>query len=258
MASNKEVGGGFWPQWNENKLFALLLAILLVYGIIFVWCKTRQVMLEANHIGIADRTAPYISVTATDSAMISPDIATVDLGFTINAATAGDAQKQATDKMSALTAALKALGIEDKDLKTSGYNVYPQYDYDQTPATIAGYEASQTLTVKIREQAKVSEVLSKAGDLGVTNVSSLRFEVDDESTVQAEAREKAIAKAYEQAFEIAKAMDARIIGVVSYSESNGGSYYPGYLYAESADMGSAISPGENEVEMTVYIEFAIE
>jgi len=256
--------GSFWPNWEGNKLFTLLLGILLVYGIVFIWTKTRESMYETNHIGVADREPPTISVSATDSASAVPDIATVDIGYTVIADTASKAQTDNSSQMNALILAVKALGIDAKDIKTSTFDVSPQYDYSNAgPARITGYQAIQNITVRIRDSAKVTPVLDKARELSATNVSGLRFEVDDTTSVEAEARKKAIAKAYAQALSIADAMGARLGAVVSYSEyHNGGPSPIPYMFDIKAEgMGGAapvVSAGENETSLTVNINFVLE
>jgi hypothetical protein len=166
--------------------------------------------------------------------------------------------------MNALILAVMALGIDAKDIKTSTFDVSPQYDYSNAgPARITGYQAIQNITVRIRDSAKVTPVLDKARELSATNVSGLRFEVDDTTSVEAEARKKAIAKAYAQALSIADAMGARLGAVVSYSEyHNGGPSPIPYMFDIKAEgMGGAapvVSAGENETSLTVNINFVLE
>lgn len=260
MASNTS---NFWPQWSDNRLFSLLLAILLVYTIVFMGVAIRKNLAEARTVGMNDREAPTISVTATGKASVANDLAYVDLGVTTRDVTAAEAQDKNNSTANKLIEGIKALGVDAKDIQTSSYNVYQTYRYnDDGSSEIDGYEASQSITVKIREQALQSKVLGAASELGATNVGGLRFATDDETVVQSEARKEAIEKAREQAREIARAMGARLGKVVSYSESFGGGY-PVY-YDLAADSRSAmapsptIEPGENEVNVTVYINFAIE
>lgn len=257
-------GNGIWPSWKENRGFALMLGILMAYGIVLIGAQIRLTMLEGSKVGVADRQPSTISVTAEATVLTSPDLATLDLGVTNVGTTAAIAQDANTKTMNSLVAGMKSLGIEAKDLKTTNYNVNPRYDYNQSPAVVEGYEASHTLTVTVRDSELVSKVVAKAGELGATNISSVRYESEDLSVAQAQVREQAIAKAYEQGLAIADAMGARLGGVVSYSELNSPAYpEPYYGYAMDARGGSnavlpELEPGLNEVVMTVYIDFAIE
>jgi uncharacterized protein len=254
----------FWPEWNEQPVFTTLLALLLLAGVVWASASAFKTLQESRHVGYGQQSAPSISVYADGDAVVLNDIATVDIGVTKDAPSATEVQTLATDAMNALTAAIKDLGIDAEDLQTSSYNVYPQYNYDDYPATIVGYEASQTLTVKIRNEDSVSAVLGKAAELGATNIGSLRFEADDNTAALSEARAEAIQKARAQAEATAQAMGATLGDIVSYSESEGGSDYPYYrLYAESMDGAtlSAASPdvqmGQSEIELTVYITYGL-
>lgn len=259
----KESSGGFWPQWSENKLFALLLAIFLVYGIVYSGVQIKKSLIETHRVGVADRQPPSISVTATDNASTTPNLATVDLGVTNTASTPEKAASDNATKSNAIIEALKALGIDGKDIQTSNYSVNPSYDYNSSPARVVGYEANETLTVKIRNTETAGSILAKALSLGATNISGLQYTVEDPAAVEAEARQNAIAKAYEQAAAIASAMHARLGGVISYSEyDNSPSPYPYALDAvKNMGMGGGapvLQPGQTEVSKTVQIEFAIQ
>jgi len=239
-------------------MFVVLLGILMAYAIVFLGAKIRETMFVSTNVGFADRPAPSISVTATATTTAASDIATIDLGIVNTAPSASAAQDDNTAKVNAMIAGLREIGVVERDMKTSTYTVYPQYDYNLSPAAVVSYEASQTVTVRIREKDLVNSVIEKAGDLGATNIGSLRYEADDKTAAEAEAREKAIGRAYEQAFTIADAMGARLGQVVSYAESDNPSYY-GYAYeAHGGASTPDIQPGEEEVVMTVYIDYAIQ
>ncbi len=253
----------FWPQWNDQPVFTTLLTLFLATAVVWLGAEAYRAVQESSRVGYGEQMAPSISVSAEGSAVAKNTISTVDIGVTKTAPAASDAQTEAVDAMNALTQAMKDLGIVADDLQTSSYNVYPQYDYEQFPAAIVGYEASQTLTVKIRESELVNAVLGKAGELGATNIGSLRFEADDDTEAMNAARTEAIAKARAQAEATAEAMGAKLGDVISYSESIGGSEYPYYRsYPEVSDSavgGSVpdIQMGQSEVQIYVYLNYAI-
>lgn len=245
--------GGFWPHWHDNKLFALLLAILLAYGIVWMAGMIRTQ-------GYAKQMAPSISVTATGEAVLETDLATVDLGVTSSGATGDAAQDANTEKVNALIAKLKEMGVEDRDLQTTNYSIYPQYDYNVSPPTVVGYEATQTVTARIRNKDMVGAILAAAGDLGATNVGNVRYDADDSSSAEAEARAEAIARAHEQAQQIADSLGVQLVDVVSYSESFGEPPYYPYPAADSAGRGGGspvIEEGEPEVMVTIYVNYAV-
>lgn len=257
MATNGR-SGGFWPSWEENKLFSVLLAVLLVYGIVWVFVSIQKTMAEARHVGVADQMAPTISVTGTGDASETPDTIEVDLTVVVDAASANAAQDEGSENTVALLAALRELGIEEADIQTTDYRVAPVYDYDVSPAVITGYRATQTITVEAGDKAMGEAVVAKAGDLGVTEIGDLRLTVADEDDALATAREEAIANAYEQAKAIADAMGQQLGRVVSYYESQGG-YYP-YVSAvaeRSFDGAANIAVGENDYEVNVTVTYSL-
>jgi len=253
----------FWPQWNDQPVFYVLLTLLLAAGVVLLGAEACKTLQESSRVGYGEQVSPSISVTAEGTAVVKNDIVTVDIGVTKTASEASDAQAEAIDAMNALTTAIKDLGVAVDDLQTSSYSVYPQYDYEQSPSVIVGYEASQTLTIKIRESELVNTVLGKVGELGATNIGSLRFEADDDARVTNVARIEAITKARAQAEATAEAMGVTLGDIVSYSESIGGSEYPyyrSYLEASDSAMGAAvpdIQMGQSEVQIYVYITYAI-
>lgn len=261
MASWEKQSTSIWPSWEENKMFTVLLGILMVYGIIWMGVNIKTAIQESRHVGLSDLSAPTIAVSATGTVSASPDVATVDVSVSKEASTATEAQDLASSSMTTVVAAMKDLGIASDDLQTSGFSTREVYDYDQSPAVLTGYESTQTLTVKIRDTNLTASVLDAGPKNGATEVSSLRYEIDDETDVQQEARVEAMAKAKRQAIEIAEAMGVRLGRVASYSESTGGSY-PMYLaadkaMAESADVGAVIETGTQDVEVTVYVTYSL-
>lgn len=258
--ANWNNNGGCWPSWQENKLFTVLLALVCLSIIGALTAQAWKTWREANATGFSELAAPTISVSATGEAAAVPDLATIDLGVRVTASSANVAQDQNTEKMNALIAAIQNLGIEEADMQTSSYSVDAQYNYNVSPAVITGYQASQTLTVKIRDNAKVGTVIETAGNNGANDVGSLYYEFEDDTAILAEARDEAIADARDQAEVIARAMGARLGAVVSYSEYSGGDdYYRSFANEMLADAGSApdIQVGENEVELTVSMTYAI-
>ncbi len=222
------------------------------------------------------RTAnPYqttIMVEGTGEATAIPDVARVTFSVTENATTVSDAQTAATEKTDTALSTLAELGIEEKDLKTISYSVYPQYEYQAPcytgvcPAVraprITGYEVSQTVEVTVRDTAKAGEVLQALGTTEVQNISGPNFTVDDMDSVKAQAREMAIAEAKEKAKILAKELGVRLGKVVSYYENQP---YSMYDYGYGGDMRmeamNAAAPslpvGEQETSVSVSITYEI-
>lgn len=253
----------FWPQWHENKPFALVLLIIGAFMIVFLRAKIEFVMQQTHQLNQAPLIEHDITVQGQGKAIAKTDIATVTLGVDTKAADVATAQTQNSTTMNGLLDKVKALGISADDIQTSNYNVYPNTIWN--PSTqmqeTDGWIVSQTITIKVRDTSKVSSLLSVAGQNGATSVSGPSFTVDDTSTVNAEARANAIADAKKQADALAQALGVKIDTVVGYSESTGGiGPFPYAMMDSTKSVGGAapvVSPGTNEVDMTVSITYKL-
>ncbi|MES2225435.1 MAG: SIMPL domain-containing protein [Patescibacteria group bacterium] len=195
-----------------------------------------------------------ITVNGTGKGAAVPDIARISFTVQETAPDVAAAQKAATAKTDAAIKAVAALGVADKDVKTTGYNVNPQYASPQPcypgamcvqgSQKITGYQVSQSVDVKVRDTAKAGDVLAALGNIGVQNISGPDFTVDDDTDVNAEARAAAIADARTKATELAKELGVHLGSVTNYSE-NGSTPMPMYSRAAGVAMDSAVATAPN-------------
>jgi len=249
---------------KDNKFLQGVIGLLAVALIIFVGAKTRNAFQEYHYIGTTGRDTIQIGGYGKVSA--TPDLAQASLGITTDGAKVADIQTQNTQKMNAIVAAVKAMGVEDKDIQTSNYSIYPKYDYSNGKQNIVGYTVSQNVTVKIRKLETVGDVLGKAGELGANQVNGLNFTIDDPTTLQAQARDKALADARTKADEVANKLGLHIVKVVTFSESSNSPTPPmPYAYdmkVEAANAGGASAPsvqsGSLDVESNVAVTYEVQ
>lgn len=216
-----------------------------------------------------------ITVNGEGEAFAVPDIASFSFSVSQDAATVSAAQEGVTKKMDAILAQLKDLGIEEKDIKTSDYSVYPKYTYSSSPCSINycppsqqkqdGYSASHSVSVKVREADKAGEALSVAGNAGATNLSSVSFTVDDEDKIVDEARAEAIKDAKEKAEMLADELGVKLVRVMGYSDNTSDGYPIPYATSVRMEGGSdavqakapTLPAGENKVTMSVSVTYEI-
>ncbi len=215
-----------------------------------------------------------INVIGNGEVTATPDIATFTFTVKAEGTDATTAQTKATEIMTAVTAYLGSEGVEEKDIKTTGYNLNPKYSYNERPCAMGmycppgdpvqtGFEVYQYVAVKVRDTNKAGTLLSGVGDKGVTDVSGLGFTIDDEDALKAEARALAIADAKKQAEVLAKELGVRLGDMTSYYEDQ--PYTP--YYGMGADMAmsaknetspAAVVPtGENTVTSRVNLTYEI-
>lgn len=216
-----------------------------------------------------------INVSGKGEVMAKPDIAQFSFSVRAEGADAATAQAASAEKINAVTAFLAENGIEDKDVKTEGYNMNPKYRYEQKPCLYGsycppgeqiadGFEVFQTITVKVRDMDKAGTLLSGVGSKGATDISGLSFTIDDEDALKAEARKLAIEDAQAQAEILAESLDVKIVKMLSYFEDTPMSpMYGGGMMdmAMSARAEMAPTPniptGENKTTSTVTITYEV-
>jgi uncharacterized protein YggE len=171
-----------------------------------------------------------ISVSGTSEVMAIPDIAQFSFSVRAEGETAAVAQEKSAESINAIMSFLARSGVEERDIKTQGYNLFPKYRYEQRPCTPTfcppgqsiqdGFEVSQSITVKVRDTNKAGDLLSGVGEAGATDISGLSFSIDDTDVLKMQAREEAIADAQEQAKALAKALGVRLVRMVNYYEDD--------------------------------------
>jgi uncharacterized protein YggE len=140
--------------------------------------------------------ANRFSVSAEGKVTAKPDVAILSFGVMTERSTVAQVTKENTDKMNAVIAAIKDNKIEDKDIKTTMYQLNPAYEYPPNARPyIRGYSLNQQVRVKVRDFETVGDVIAAATGAGANEVGSLQFTIDDPEALKAEARKEAIGKA---------------------------------------------------------------
>jgi uncharacterized protein len=254
---------------NLNRGLATLALIGLVVALGAYAYYTMQ---QSKYLYTGPTT---ISVMGEGEAVGVPDIGKFTFSVTESGKEAAAAQEASATKINSIIAALKEAGVEEKDIKTEYYNMYPKYKYEQAPCPYGsycpgeqvqdGFEVTQTIAVKVRQLDKSGALLALAGDKGATNISSLEFTIDDPQTLKEQARSKAIANAKEKAKVLAKELDVRLIKMVGYYEDEG--VVSPYAYGMGGDMmmkaesasfeAPQLPTGENTTNSKVTITYQV-
>lgn len=172
-------------------------------------------------VRVAD--GPVLSLSVTESVEAAPDMATVSTGVQTKAMTARQAMSANAVQMDKLVAALVSVGVDRKDIQTSGINLNPQYDYsgrkDGEGPRFLGYEASNQLSVKLRDIKKVGETIDKMVEAGATNINGPSFGINDDTALLQQARTKVIKAAGERAAYYAQTTGYRSARLIAISET---------------------------------------
>jgi uncharacterized protein YggE len=198
-----------------------------------------------------------ISVTGEATISVAPDLAQIESGITSDAKTAREASETNNVAMGKLLQALKAAGIDAKDIQTSRLSLQPQYAPNRTPGMVVGYHASNRVTVRLHDVAKVASTIDMLVSAGATDIGGIDFIVSQASKLLDDAREKAVADARRKAEIYAKAAGVTLGEPLSISEeSSPGPVFRGKMVA--APMAATpVAQGEETLSVTVGISWAI-
>jgi len=207
---------------------------------------------------------PVVELSVSESVDAKPDIVDIGAGVTSQASTAVEAMRINAREMNAVIDRIKALGIKDKDIQTTGINLSAQYDYDQSTSrqVFRGYQASNRVSVTLREVERAGEVLDALVAAGATDINGPNFSLDDDTGARAQARKAAFEKARAQAEEYARWSGFSGVRLLEINESVAAG--PPMPYAQSAerkmmDVSAAPTPVEpglvgTMVSLTVKFE----
>ena len=207
-------------------------------------------------------TGNTISFSGEGKVFAKPDIGLVRVVIFSEAATPQAAEKINSPKSDAVIDFLKKQNVAEKDIKTSEYNISPQYAYPRNEEPqIKSYLVYQELEVKIRNLDKAGTIIGGAGLAGGTKVNDLRLTIDDLDELKNQARSEAIAKAKKKANELEKQLGIRLGKIVNFSENTGG-FPNGVFYAKAAETGiggggPSLPTGENEIVVNINLTYQI-
>lgn len=206
-----------------------------------------------------------ISVQGEGKVNAIPDIAQLNFGVqTGRQRTAAAAMKMLSEKMNAVFEAVKALGVEEKDITTTGLSLFPSYDWKGGTRLDQGFEASQNLTVRVRDLEKISDVLDAAVRAGANQAGGVSFTIDDPSHLHEEARKMAIADAKEKAQVLAAQLGVTLGEFKGYWEEGGvPPVMPMMERSMAVGMGGGgyeptpIPAGEQEIRVVVSVTYEV-
>lgn len=210
--------------------------------------------------------APIVTLNVTETVEAAPDQATIGTGVQSRAPTAAQAMRDNAAKADKLIAALAKAGVAKRDIQTSGINLNAQYDYSDRPGQPAaprfiGYEASNQLSVKVRDVKQVGSLLDTLVAAGATNVNGPAFSIDDPTPMLSQARAAALRSADAQARFYAQAAGYRSARLVSISESNSGGQPPIPMAARfkaEAAQATPVEPGQVGSSVNLTVQYALE
>jgi uncharacterized protein len=203
---------------------------------------------------------PMITVSGEATVSVAPDQAQIEAGVASEAKTAREASEANNAAMSKVLLALKGAGIAEKDYQTSRLSLQPQYAPNRSgPSPVVGYRASNRVTVRVRDVARLASVIDVLVSAGANDIGGINFMVSNASKLLDEARERAVADARRKAEIYARAAGVTLGAPLSISEE--GAPGPVLYRAKVASAGMAVSApvaqGEETLQVNVSVSWAI-
>ena len=246
----------------SHFLRPLLLAIALPLGAFAMPVAAQATAPGASIAPMASSDGTLLAVSAQAEAKRVPDVATISAGVVTQSVEANAAMRANATQMDKVMDAIKAAGIAERDIQTSGINLNPQYKYvDNQNPTITGYQANNTVSLKVRDIGKLGKVLDALVASGANQVNGPSFEIDQPEPAYDEARRGALKKAQARAAMYAQTLGLRVRRIVSISEG-GGFRPPGpmpmmAMARGKAEADTAVSPGESTLSVNLDVVFEL-
>lgn len=246
---------------KDNKVLLMVIVALLVLSIV----ATGVLVFSNNSNGTTGSNSGNVntlSVAGKGEVTTLPDVGYISLGIETKNADVKIAENENSAIMDKILKALKGFDVEDTDIKTVGYNIYPQYEEynDEKPSTYAVYN---TIQITVKNLEDMSKIIDASVEAGANRTNNISFDVLDREASYNEALQDAVANARERAEILAEAAGLKIVGVVTINESSSPSYYYGdsLSYARTMDakesLDVSISSGDIEISASVSVTFEV-
>ncbi len=212
----------------------------------------------------APETVRTLEVNGTGVTYLTPDIATVYVGVHTEAPSATEAVDANKGKTTAVIDALKGAGVDEKDIRTTNFSIWPSQQYGPD-GTVTGttYMVDNSVYITVRNLDGLGDLLDSAISAGANSINSIQFDVADKSAAVKEARAKAVEDAKQQAQELASAAGVELVDIQAISFYDN-SPYPMFegKGGGAADMSAAntsvpIQPGQLSISVNVSLTYAI-
>ena len=196
-----------------------------------------------------------VTVTGEATIAVAPDTATMRIGVSSQEKTAREASETNAKQMTSVLAAIKSAGIADRDVQTSRLSLQPQYDPNKGTPHLTGFQATNQVTVRIRDIDRLPTVLDRAIAAGANEMSGIEFTVSEQSKLLDQARADAIADARRKAELYATAAGAKLGHVVSIAEEGPA---PPPRPMQTMRAGAVpIAPGEQTLRAIITVSYEL-
>ena len=244
-----------------KRLKSLYLGLSALMAITIIGCEPQIVapLLQSQE-------SRSIHVTGSGLVTGEPDIATLNLGVSVEKETVAEAREEAAIAMTAVIASLKANDIAENDIQTQNFSIRPRYDYTENGRVLRGYSVNNTVSAKVRELESISDIIDDAAEAGgdTVAVNNIQFMIEDPTPLQTQARALAVKNAEAKAQTLAEASGVALGKPIMITETSRTASPPIAYAAEaafaddSARSATPIESGELTVTVNITVVYEIE
>jgi hypothetical protein len=233
----------------------LIPTIILIAAVVLSACSAS--------VQLGQTQPRTLNVNGNAQVILAPDIAYVSIGVHSEAKTAADAVASNNAQTQAVIDAIKAQGVDAKDIQTTNFSVYQQEKFAPTGESLgAFFMADNTVYVTMRDITKIGDILDAAISAGANNIYGITFDVENKEAALATGRDQAMADAQAQAEQLAKAAGATLGEVQSisyYSSAPSPIYYDNKVAPAGVGGGGSvpISTGQLTLTVTVSVMYSL-
>lgn len=245
-----------------------LVAALLMGTAIFPASAAAQ----SSSVEVLAPNQTLLQVQADGEAYARPDQASLNAGVVTFAATSREAAEANAVQMAQVVEAIREAGVPARDIQTQAVTLEPQFNYNRennVPPAIVGYQARNTVTVRVNDVDEASEILTTLFEAGANTVGGPFFSLKDDSAAVAAARSDAVANAREEAEAYAAAFGMRVAKVLRISERQVQSNYEPIIVTGSRigappppppppPTPTSVEVGEMQQQVTLWVDFVLE
>ena len=208
-----------------------------------------------------------IWVTGRGEITLEPNLAVLSAGVEAKFITVSEANRQAAQAMNQIVKVLKKRGIQDRDIQTHSFSIFPDYQWNdkQRKQELVGYRVNNQVSVRIRDLANIGTIIDEVAKAGgdLTRIQDISFTIEDTSVLEPQVREMAVAHAIDKANQFAQLTGVQVGDILFIIETSGDvprveNIIGKMAFAEVAfDAPTPISGGELTISMTVQAVFGI-
>jgi uncharacterized protein YggE len=237
-------------------VLALVVAIASLSGYLTVPSAGAQA--ETSAAGGYTRS---ITVVGSGKISVSPDIARIQIGVDTMRKSVHEASAENRQRLESVLDALRAEGVAENDIQTSGFSVFAERYGPEGPLADddVNYRVSNSVRIVVRDLDTVGTVLDAAIDAGANNIYGVEFALDDVTAMQSEVRAEAVVDARERAQDLAQLNGVQVGRVLSISEVVGGGMFGPFdgRMMEMGGGGTSIAPGELDITLQLQVVYEL-